>query len=204
MKRKQLLIIYFILYVFILILIFLKKNNIQIFKNSKRTPTFQIINNNSINDNYIYKRLNDKNSDEIIRKLTINNNILVTLFTDNTFFYMWNFIITEYPLFEGINLILISLDKSGYRKMINIYKNILLFGENETYPKKLDYGTPLYWSVVYKKTEVVNLMLKKGFNVMLIDNDIHFFVNPVPYFIKYNEDLVTACEGDENWMNSGL
>lgn len=135
----------------------------------------------------------------------INSNILfLVLFTSNIFIQLMNFYISSIKKLNITNIIFISLDLKGYYITKKLLPNVFMSNNHKNISEHIDYNTPLYWRIVYSKTDYVKYFLIKKMNVILCDTDIILFKNPIIYLLKYEEDLVTSCDHYCPTMNSGL
>lgn len=141
---------------------------------------------------------------EFTKKYKNENSLFLILFTSNVYEELMNFYLSSIQKFNISNVIFLSLDYKGYYKTHYILPNVFKSNINHNVSEHIDYNTPLYWSIVYSKTDNVKLFLEKGYNVVLCDTDLHFFKDPRNYIMMYNTDLVTSCDHKCPTMNSGF
>lgn len=130
--------------------------------------------------------------------------LLLVLFTSNIYEQVMNFYYSSIQKFNINNVIFISLDFIGYNLVKNKIKYVFMSNYNHSISEHIDYNTPLYWKIVYSKTDYVKTFLDNNYNIILCDTDLIFFKDPRKYMINYNTDLVTSCDHNCPVMNSGF
>lgn len=144
-------------------------------------------------------------SNTYIKKICNNYNYLfLTIFTSNIIEETMNFYISSIKKFNIKNIIFISLDSKGYNISRKLLPNVIMSNFKQNIKEHIDYNTPLYWKIVYAKTDHVKFFLENYCNVILCDSDIIFLKDPREYILKLNTDLVTSCDHSCPRMNSGF
>lgn len=143
-------------------------------------------------------------NEEFYNKYHKNIPLFLIIFTSNIFEETVNFYLTSLFKFKITNFIFISLDYQGCNLSQNILPNVFVSRINQNITEHIDYNTPLYWNVVYSKTDYVKALLENKYNVILCDSDLIFFKDPREYIFKYTTDLVASCDHKCPVMNSGF
>lgn len=130
--------------------------------------------------------------------------LFLVLFTSNVYEEIMNFYYSSILKFHINNIVFLSLDYEGYFTTYKVLPNVFMANKSQTISQHIDYGTKLYWTIVYSKTDYVKSILINGFSVILCDTDLNFLKDPRNYIMKYNTDLVTSCDHRCPNMNSGF
>lgn len=140
-----------------------------------------------------------------IQRICINNkHIFLNIFTSNIIEETMNFYYSSVIKFNITNAIFITLDYNNYYSLHKLLPNVFIADIKYNISEHIDYSTPLYWKIVYCKTDYVKLFLENNCNVILCDSDIIFFKDPREYIFRYETDLVTSCDHRCPVMNSGF
>lgn len=158
--------------------------------------------------NYHYNFVSPINSpifNQVFHSKFKNKKLLfLVIFTSNVYEEIMNFYLSSIKKFYINDIIFLSLDYDGYYKTYMMLPNVFMAYINQNITQHIDYGTKLYWKVVYSKTDYVRLFLIRGFDIILCDTDLNLLKDPRNYILKYNTDLVASCDHRCPSMNSGF
>lgn len=132
------------------------------------------------------------------------NTILLIVFTSNIYEQVMNFYYSSINKFNITDVLFLSLDLTGYNMVINKLPNVYMSCSHHNISQYIDYNTPLYWSIVYSKTNYVKKFIDNNISIIMCDSDLLFFKDPREYMFKYDTDLITSCDHYCPIMNSGL
>lgn len=154
---------------------------------------------------YVSKyNINELFNKKFNRKFRNEKILFLVVFTSNVYEEVMNFYYSSIKKLNIINVIFLSLDREGYFRTHFVLPNVYMAYKSQNISQHIDYGTKLYWKIVYSKTDYVKFLIIKGYSVILCDTDLNFLKDPRDYVLKYNTDLVASCDHRCPSMNSGF
>lgn len=142
-------------------------------------------------------------SKELFKKAITDNTVIITAVSRKFITQIYNFWISSALPNNFTSIFFISSDYFTYNYCKSFTKNVLL-GENIINQKDdIVFMNHDYVKITVSRLKMIYYLLKMKFMVLVIDLDIYLFKNPLPYLIRYKEDIVTTLDSNKN-INVGF
>lgn len=102
------------------------------------------------------------------------------------------------------NHLYLSFDFKSYKKLGKIIKyNLYFYKISSVTNSSCYYGTKCYGYIIQERLNIIHLLLKMNYSVLILDPDVFFFKNPLSYFMLKSYDIIATCDRKEI-MNAGF
>ncbi|GKV13357.1 hypothetical protein SLEP1_g24368 [Rubroshorea leprosula] len=103
------------------------------------------------------------------------------------------------------HLVIIAMDQKAYEHCLVVHKHCFtLVTDGIDFHQEAGFMTPIYLTMMWRRTEFLQHVLEMGYNFIFTDTDIMWFRDPFPQFYS-DADFQIACDqytGKPNDMNN--
>lgn len=150
---------------------------------------------------------NTRLGEELAKHADSNKTIMLSIADFGYLEFAMNFYYSSLLKFHIKNYIIVSVDNETYeylkKKNINTFMYYNLTTSSS--PSKSDYGSKDFKRKTHMKTRIILDALLLGYNVLIVDVDIVFFKNPLPYLdcescdLQIQDNLFATHEGNSGF-----
>jgi len=173
---------------------------------NKKNLIIKPINNSEFRHEIITKTpIENESFVQNVQRYALNGVIAVATF-DVTYASMaLNLYLTSFKKMNIDNYLFIATDNLGCEKLKPFGAHCIHYMNSKKAKRASVYGSRDYNINTCLKPKIVLDSLKCGLDILLVDLDIVFFQNPLPFFTKYRDfDFISQLDPSGNSVNSGF
>lgn len=132
-----------------------------------------------------------------------NNIVVITAVSNKYMIQIKNYWITSAIPNNFTNIVFIASDIIIYNYCKSFTKYVLMgnFIINQT--EDIVFLNKEFKRITFSRLDMIFRILSFGYSVLLTDLDIYLYRNPIPYVLKYNEDIVSSIDAKDA-VNAGF